>query len=147
MAEITSGAVSSLLGLLQKEAQLLGGVGSDVDFIREEMESMNSFLEHLSRTAHLAAGGHDKQVRTWMKQVRDLAHDCSNCVDSYLRSSDLAVHLARGGLRPYVWWTYWLLKKMLAQHRAAMRLRELRDRVSDVGKRRLRYGVEIPGKA
>lgn len=94
-------------------------------------------------TAHLA-GGHDKQVRTWMKQVRDLAHDCSNCIDSYLQSGDLAVHLARGGLRRYVWWTYWLVQKMVAQHRAAMRLRELKDRVSDVGKRRRRYGVEIP---
>ncbi|OEL29301.1 hypothetical protein BAE44_0009672 [Dichanthelium oligosanthes] len=146
MAELTFGAVSSLLGLLQKEAQLLSGVGSDVDFIREEMESMNSFLEHLSRAAHLA-GGHDKQVRTWMKQVRDLAHDCSNCIDSYLQSGDLAVHLARGGLRRYVWWTYWLVHKMVAQHRAAMRLSELKDRVSDLGKRRQRYGVEIPGKA
>uniref|UniRef100_J3M6M5 Uncharacterized protein n=1 Tax=Oryza brachyantha TaxID=4533 RepID=J3M6M5_ORYBR len=146
MAEVSSGAVSSLLGLLQKELQLLGRVGSDVEFIREEMESMNSFLEHLSATAHLA-GGHDKQVRTWMKQVRDLAHDCSNCVDNYLRSGDLAFHLARGGLRPYAWWAYWLVKKAVDQHRAALRLRELRDRVSDVGKRRLRYGVEIPGKA
>ncbi|EAY97839.1 hypothetical protein OsI_19760 [Oryza sativa Indica Group] len=145
MAELASGAVSSLLGLLQKEAQLLGRVGSDVEFIREEMESMNSFLEHLSRTAHLA-GGHDKQVRTWMKQVRDLAHDCSNCIDKYLQSGDLAVHLARGHLRHYIWWTYWPVRKMVAQHKAALRLRELRDRVSDVGKRRLRYGVEIPKK-
>lgn len=145
MAELASGAVSSLLGLLQKEAQLLGRVGSDVEFIREEMESMNSFLEHLSRTAHLASG-HDKQVRTWMKQVRDLAHDCSNCVDDYLRSGDLAVHLARGGVRRYIWWTYWLVRKMHDQQNAALWLRELRDRVSDVGKRRLRYGVEIPSK-
>uniref|UniRef100_A0A0D9ZYH6 Uncharacterized protein n=1 Tax=Oryza glumipatula TaxID=40148 RepID=A0A0D9ZYH6_9ORYZ len=146
MAELASGAVSSLLGLLQKEAQLLGHVGSDVEFIREEMESMNSFLEHLSRKGHLA-GGHDKQVRTWMKQVRDLAHDCSNCIDDYLRSGDLAVHLARGGVRRYIWWTYWLVRKMHDQQNAALRLRELRDRVSDVGKRRLRYGVEIPSKA
>jgi hypothetical protein len=146
MTELASGAVSSLLGLLQKEAHLLGSIGQDVEFIREEMESMNSFLEHLSMTARVT-GGHNKQVRTWMKQVRDLAHDCSNCIDNYLRSGDLAVHRARGGLRRYAWWSYWLVQKMVDQHRAAMRLRELKDRVSDVGKRRMRYGVEIPGKA
>lgn len=47
----------------------------------------------------------------------------------------------------HLWWVYWFLRKMLAQHRGAVQLRQLKDRAHDVGERRLRYGVEVPGKS
>ncbi|VAH98622.1 unnamed protein product [Triticum turgidum subsp. durum] len=142
MAELAAGAVSSLLGVIRNEAQLLGRVGHDVQFIREEMESMQSFLTHLSRKEP-TDGEHDEQIRTWMNQVRLLAQDSNNCIDMYLYRGNPELHLARGGLRRYVAWLPWFLHKMVAQHRAAIQLRVLRERARDIGERRLRYGDTI----
>nr|XP_045087045.1 uncharacterized protein LOC109732520 [Aegilops tauschii subsp. strangulata] len=145
MAELASGAVSSLLGVIRNEALLLGRVRHDVQFIREEMESMQSFLTHLSKKAP-ARGEHDEQIRTWMNQVRLLAQDSNNCIDMYLYRGNPDLHLARGGIQRYVAWLPWFVHKMIAQHRAATQLRTLRERARDIGERRLRYGVEVPAK-
>uniref|UniRef100_A0A3B6FYQ6 Uncharacterized protein n=1 Tax=Triticum aestivum TaxID=4565 RepID=A0A3B6FYQ6_WHEAT len=146
MAELAAGAVSSLLVVIRSEALLLRGVRDDVQFIKEEMESMKSFLAHLSRWAP-PGGEHDEQVRTWMNQVRLLAQDCNNCIDLYLYRGNPDIHRARGGLRGYLWWATWFLHKLAAQHRAAEQLCLLKERARDVGERRLRYGVEVPDKS
>ncbi|KAF2911906.1 hypothetical protein DAI22_11g216000 [Oryza sativa Japonica Group] len=137
MAEGAAGAVTTLLGLIRDEAQLLGRVKKDVQFIKEEMESMRSFLAHLTETEP-PGGEHDKQ-------------DCSNCIDTYLQRGDPAIRHASWGrgagiLQRYICWAPWMVEKLLAQHYTAIRLRELKDRAHDVGQRRLRYGVEVPGK-
>ncbi|KAF7093261.1 hypothetical protein CFC21_095684 [Triticum aestivum] len=145
MAELASGAVSSLLGVIRNEALLLGRVRHDVQFIQEEMESMQSFLAHLSKKAP-GGGDQDEQMRTWMNQVRLLAQDSNNCIDMYLYRGNPELHLARGGLRRYVFWFPWFVHKMVAQRRAAVQLGVLRERAHDIGERRTRYGVEVPAK-
>ncbi|KAM3206967.1 hypothetical protein ACQJBY_062260 [Aegilops geniculata] len=135
MAELASGAVSSLLGVIRNEALLLGRVRHDVQFIQEEMESMQSFLSHLSKKAP-GGGEQDEQMRTWMNQVRLLAQDSSNCIDMYLYRGNPELHLASGGLRRYVFWLPWFVHKMVAQRRAAIQLGVLRERAHDIGERR-----------
>ncbi|CAN6172929.1 unnamed protein product [Urochloa humidicola] len=152
MAELAFGAVRSLLSLLREEAQQLTRVGDDVRFIQEEMESMESFLQYLAETTP-PSGEHRPPVRTWMKQVRDLAFDCSNCIDLYVRKGrgQLAARDGGGsrsltGLLRSLWSTSFLTA-LLAQRDAAARIRQLKARARDVGERRQRYGVELPAMA
>jgi hypothetical protein len=53
MADLTVGAVKGLLGLLSTavtdEARLVGGLPANMQFIKDEMDSMNGFLLHLTR--------------------------------------------------------------------------------------------------
>ncbi|KAF6998785.1 hypothetical protein CFC21_014872 [Triticum aestivum] len=84
MAALTQGAIDGLLGVAAKaitdEAQLIGGVPGDMQFIKDEMNSMNGFLLHLTKTE----GQHDDQVRAWMKQVREIAYVAEDCVQRYI---------------------------------------------------------------
>ncbi|RLM69994.1 disease resistance protein RPP13-like [Panicum miliaceum] len=146
MAELATGAVNTLLGVIRNEARRLGRVHGDVLFIQEEMESMRSFLAHLARTRREEQ---DEQVRTWTNQVRILANDCNNCLDVYLYRRNPDFHRPRRGLRRYLWWGWalWWLREMVARNHAAGQLRELKDRARDVGERRLRYGVKVSDAA
>ncbi|KAJ1255126.1 hypothetical protein BS78_K284900 [Paspalum vaginatum] len=146
MAAQTEGAVDALLGLLstaiKDEAKLLGGVPGDLQFIKDEMDSMNGFLKHLNKME----GVHDDQVRAWMKQVREVSYIAEDCVDRYVR--DIAPYLYGAG--PgflYINMIRFFLRhphKYCKLHQLGKQLAELKLRVREVGERRQRYDVSVP---
>ncbi|CDP19949.1 unnamed protein product [Coffea canephora] len=67
MAESVAGLlINQLSTLLSQEITLLGGLKSDVQFIKDELESMKAFLGEAE-----AKEGNDSQLRAWLKQVRE----------------------------------------------------------------------------
>jgi hypothetical protein len=146
MADLTLGTVEKLLGLLttviKDEVELQRGVQGDIQFIKDEMDSMNGFLLHLTKTET----AHNDQHRAWMKQVRDIAYIAQDCIELYM--CDLSPPEGGGCLasarrhNPKVLLRTWRKRRDLANQ-----LHELKDRVREVGERRLRYGVSVPDTA
>ncbi|CDP19244.1 unnamed protein product [Coffea canephora] len=67
MAESVAGLlINQLSTLLSQEITLLGGLKSDVQFIKDELESMKAFLREAE-----AKEDNDSQLRAWLKQVRE----------------------------------------------------------------------------
>ncbi|TKW11964.1 hypothetical protein SEVIR_5G006300v4 [Setaria viridis] len=143
MAALTQGAIDGLLGVLAKaitdEARLIGGVPGDMQFIKDEMDSMNGFLLHLTKTE----GQHDDQVRAWMKQVREIAYVAEDCVQRYVHDIVPFEAIRFGRLGTMVGFLR-NPKKYYELHNLGKQITELKARVRDVGERRLRYGVTVP---
>ncbi|KAF8781330.1 hypothetical protein HU200_000548 [Digitaria exilis] len=150
MADLTTDAVAKVLGVLataiKDETALLGALPRNMQFIKDEMDSMNGFLLHLTKTET----AHDDQVRAWMKQIRDVAYIGEDCVDRYVRDvvpHEPEPHNGCGLGLPYVGDLKFFLchpKKYCLRRRLAKQIVELRTRVNDVGDRRQRYGVTVP---
>lgn len=136
------GALDSLLGRLSAiligEARLLGGLHGDVEFIKDEMESMNGLLHHLTEAQY-----RDHQVRAWMKQVVGLARDCEGNVELYIYSVAGAGNHASGFLG-YLRQIVRYVRTIPERHRIATRIRELMVKARDVLDRQQRYGVTVP---
>nr|CAB3452308.1 unnamed protein product [Digitaria exilis] len=118
---VLTGALRYAKSTIAQEVALQLGVQRDQAFIRDELEMMLAFLmaAHEERDEH-------KVVKTWVKQVRDLAYDVEDCLQ------DFAVRLGR----PSRWC---FLGILVARRRVATRMKELRAKVEDVSQRNVRY--------
>ncbi|CAO2144976.1 unnamed protein product [Urochloa humidicola] len=141
MDHMALSAVQPLLWLIRNEARLLRGVSGDVQFIKDEMESMKGFLLNLTRTG--AGAGGDYQLRAWMEQVMELAYDSRNCIEDYAQSGR-PPGLDRRSFATRLLRVVWLPKRLLVRRRIAIRIRGLKVRVMEIGKRQQRYAVLAP---
>ncbi|CAN6372882.1 unnamed protein product [Urochloa humidicola] len=131
--------VSKLGSLLAQEYTLIGGVSDDIQYINDELASMQAFLNRLKQEAK-----HDEQRQDWMKQVREVAYDIEDCVDNAgrrlsrePRGSGRLVALRRA---------WYLLTTLYARHCIATEIGNLKARAQHVSERRNRYAVENPSR-
>ena len=68
---VLDGVLSYANSAIAEEVALQLGITGDQAFVRDELEMMLSFLmaAHEERDEH-------KVVKTWVKQVRNVAYDC-----------------------------------------------------------------------
>ncbi|CAO2149104.1 unnamed protein product [Urochloa humidicola] len=71
--------LSKLGGLLAHEYALIRGVRGDIQYINDELASMQAFLGDLSD----APASHDRRMKDWMKQIRDVTYDVEDCIDDF----------------------------------------------------------------
>ncbi|KAG8090463.1 hypothetical protein GUJ93_ZPchr0011g28285 [Zizania palustris] len=142
MAEIAQVGLDTLLGVLstaiKDQVKLLGGVEGDIQFIRDEMDSMNGFLLSLTKTKK----PHDDSMRAWMKQVRDLTFVADDCIKLYMR--DLITPRGDSTMCSFVQYNLRILMTLRTRRKVAKQLHALKERVRQVGERRQRYDVTVP---
>ncbi|WVZ62359.1 hypothetical protein U9M48_012117 [Paspalum notatum var. saurae] len=125
---VLNGTLSYAKSAIAKEVALQLGVQRDQAFITDELEMMLSFL----MAAHEEQDDH-QVVKTWVKQVRDVAYDVEDCLQ------DHAVRLQKPS-----WWRFFQM--LVDRHRMATWMKELRSKVEDVSQRNVRYRL-IKGAA
>jgi hypothetical protein len=134
--------VKSLLGklggLLAQEYTLIRGVGGDLQYISDELRTMQSFLRDLGEAKH------DHRTKDWMKQIRDMTYDVEDCVDDsghhihnprWLRSDIPCYFLVNSVYEVLTWWP---------RRDIASKISDLKARAQQISERRQRYGVDNP---
>ncbi|KAG2534048.1 hypothetical protein PVAP13_9NG201300 [Panicum virgatum] len=141
-SEATIKSLLTKLGtLLAEEYTLVRGVRGDIQFIRDELASMQAFLSNLSHSKD----GPDDQTEDWMKQIREVAYDIEDCVDDFTHS--LNPDRRGGDLWSIIVGALYELRTWWPRRNIAANIAELKKRAQHVGERRNRYGVPNPDPA
>ncbi|XP_057950409.1 disease resistance protein RPM1-like [Malania oleifera] len=117
--------LSSLVG---EEANLLGGLGKEIEVLQDDLDSMKSFLQDAE-----ARSENDQAVRTWVKQVRDVAYDAEDVLEEFLLR--LVPPHGNGFLR-CLRTSYHHISQSKARHQLAVQIQRIKDRVRNISQRR-----------
>ena len=122
--------VCTLGSLLLQEASLVGGLDSNLDDIRCELQSIQSFLKD-SDLKNESNG-----VRTWVAQVRDVAYDIEDIIDKFMH------HMTKNnfGAHGVIYNMVCLPRYCFSSHQIATQLQEIKSKITDIYERGKRYG-------
>ncbi|KAK4575583.1 hypothetical protein RGQ29_026516 [Quercus rubra] len=129
--------INRLVPLLTQEAKLLRGIHGEVADIKDELESIQSFLKDADARA-AAEEDTSEGVKTWVKQVREVAFRIDVAIDRYLL--DVAQHDPhRRGFTGFVHKTAHLLKTLKPRHKMASEIQEIKASFQKIKERSDRY--------
>ncbi|CAN6343352.1 unnamed protein product [Urochloa humidicola] len=139
MASALTGVMTEVIGklmaLLGEEYTKLTGVQREVNFMKDELSSMNALLQRLAEVDHDL----DLQTKEWRRQVQEMSYDIEDCIDDFIhRIGHNGMDDSTGLVRRMVQ----QLKALRARHQIGSQIQELKARVEDASKRRMRYKLD-----
>ncbi|CAN6355835.1 unnamed protein product [Urochloa humidicola] len=140
MVSAATGAMNSLLtkltALMGEEYRAQQGVSRDIAFLRDELSSMNALLEKLAGMEIL-----DPQVREWRNQVREMAYDIEDYIDSHMFRLHHELGKAKG-MKEFFRRSDRMVQDFGAQREIAGQIQELKARIIVASQRRERYMLD-----
>jgi hypothetical protein len=125
---VVEGAVTKALTAIEEEATLRQSTQNDLVFITGEFQMMQSFLNVADEER-----ARNNVVRTWVRQVRDLAYNVEDCIEYVIhldKASDWYCRCLPGFIRPE-----------LPLDKAVAEIKLLKGRVEEVSLRNMRYNL------
>ncbi|KAM1126602.1 hypothetical protein ACFX2B_041265 [Malus domestica] len=123
--------------LITTEANLSRDVRKEVNFIKDELESIRSFLKDADAKAAADGETTNDSVKTWVNQVRDAAFSIEDVIDEYLLR--ITRHHQDPGFIRFFHKIIRLAKKTRSQDAIVSKVDHMKELVRDIQERRKRY--------
>ncbi|CAN6443348.1 unnamed protein product [Victoria cruziana] len=123
--------VNKLNSLLAQEVSLLRGVQEEVEEIKEELESMRSFLRDAEMRKEREEG-----VKTWVSQVRSATYQVEDIIDDFI----LRVAKQHHGIN-FLHRLHRFCKGLPARHDVATRIQVVKRRIDRISQRKDMYNL------
>nr|XP_048325513.1 disease resistance protein RPM1-like [Ziziphus jujuba var. spinosa] len=132
--------INKLLQLsLTKEVKLIRGIQKELADIREELESICSFLKDADAKAALIREDMDDGIKTWLKQVRKSAYHIEDVIDIYMLRV-CQPRLQHHGYIGFLQKVAFLVTKIKPRHEIASKIRSIKLSIIEIKARSERYG-------
>lgn len=135
---VMTSVIGKLTALLGEEYTKLTGVQREANFMKDELSSMNALLQRLAEVD----SDLDVQTKEWCRQVQEMSYDIEDCIDNFMHRIGHNGMSDSAGLVSKV---VRQLKSLKARHQIASQIQDLKARVEDASKRRMRYKLDDRG--
>lgn len=119
--------------LLIEEAQLLGNICREIEELRDDLETMKSFLFDAEERSE-----NDQGVRTWVNQVREAAYDVEDVLEEFFLK--LKPSQKSPGFFQTLFKNYHKVRNLTTRHRIAARIEDAKKNIRAIALRRIAFG-------
>jgi disease resistance protein RPM1 len=134
---IVTPVINELVQVIGHQLKLPRGVHQQVVDVRDELESIQSFLKDTDKGGDLQGG-----VKTWVKQVREVAYHIEDVIDEYVLHTAQRLH--QQSFIAFLHKIGHLLKKIKPHHDIATKIQDIKISVREIKERSERYGFSSP---
>ncbi|EYU26280.1 hypothetical protein MIMGU_mgv1a023605mg [Erythranthe guttata] len=127
-------ALGTLHDVLISKAEYLRGVKGRVQFLKEELKRMQSFLIDASDKEAT-----DERMRNWISEIRDVAQDVEDIIDMFVLNIDIP---GRSGLLRK---SALFLSTAIKRYKIGKEIDLIQGRLENIKKSREAYGIQNHG--